>query len=52
MKTLAAGEIKPDIVFQYIANYNISAVTMGMVTIKQAIESIKIALKLLKNMFL
>jgi hypothetical protein len=48
MKTLAAGEIKPDIAFQYIANHNISAVTIGMVTAKQAIESTNLALKSLK----
>ncbi|MFX0081362.1 MAG: hypothetical protein ACFE94_06395 [Candidatus Hodarchaeota archaeon] len=45
MKTLAAGEIKPDIAFKYIANHNICAVTIGMVTVKQAIESTNLALK-------
>ena len=45
MKTLAAGEIKPDIAFQYIANHNICAVTIGMVTKEEAEESTKIALK-------
>ncbi len=49
MKTLAAGEIKPDIAFQYIANHNICAVTIGMVTKQQAEESTKIALKSLNN---
>lgn len=44
MKTLAAGEIKPDIAFQYIANHNVCAVTIGMVTKQQAEESTKIAL--------
>jgi hypothetical protein len=49
MKTLAAGEIKPDIAFQYITNHNISAVTIGMVTAKQARESTTIALNSLMN---
>ena len=45
MKTLAAGKIKPNLAFQYIANHNITAVTIGMVTKEQAEESTKIALK-------
>ncbi|MFX0103973.1 MAG: hypothetical protein ACFE75_00590 [Candidatus Hodarchaeota archaeon] len=49
MKTLAAGKIKPNIAFKYIANHNICAVTIGMVTKKQAEESTKIALKYLIN---
>ena len=49
MKTLAAGDIKPDIAFQYIANHNVCAVTIGMVTKQQAEESTEIALKSLKN---
>ncbi|MFX1343995.1 MAG: hypothetical protein ACFFBC_04005 [Promethearchaeota archaeon] len=49
MKTLAAGEIKPELAFNYIANHNISAVTIGMVTTKQAMESTEIALKLLRK---
>ncbi len=49
MKTLAAGEIKPDLAFKYIANHNISAVTIGMVTKQQAEESTKIALKSLNK---
>ncbi|MFX0023670.1 MAG: hypothetical protein ACFE9S_15190 [Candidatus Hermodarchaeota archaeon] len=49
MKTLAAGQIKPEIAFQYIANHNICAVTIGMVTKKQAEESTKIALELLSK---
>jgi hypothetical protein len=49
MKTLAAGEIKPDVAFQYIANHNICAVTIGMVTKQQAEESTEIALKSLNN---
>jgi len=49
MKTLAAGEIKPNFAFQYIANHNICAVTIGMVTKQQAEESTKIALKLLNS---
>jgi len=45
MKTLAAGEIKPNYAFQYISNHNICAVTIGMVSREQAVESTKIALK-------
>ncbi|MFW9970432.1 MAG: hypothetical protein ACFFDF_09545 [Candidatus Odinarchaeota archaeon] len=49
MKTLAAGAIKPKLAFQYIANHNICAVTIGMVTKQQAEDSTKIALKSLSN---
>ena len=49
MKTLAAGEIEPEKAFQYIANHNICAVTIGMVTKQQAEESTRIALKSLIN---
>jgi hypothetical protein len=49
MKTLAAGEIKPDIAFQYITKHNVCAVTIGMVTKQQAEESTEIAIKLLNN---
>jgi hypothetical protein len=49
MKTLAAGEINPKLAFHYIANHNICAVTIGMVSKQQAEESTKIALKLLNN---
>ncbi|MFX0138985.1 MAG: hypothetical protein ACFFDN_35415 [Candidatus Hodarchaeota archaeon] len=49
MKTLAAGDIKPDIAFQYISNHNICAVTIGMVTKQQAEESTEFALKFLIN---
>jgi len=49
MKTLSAGEIKPDIAFDYISNHNICAVTIGMVTTHQAEESTKTALKLLND---
>ncbi|MFX0002726.1 MAG: hypothetical protein ACFE9J_04525 [Candidatus Hermodarchaeota archaeon] len=51
MKTLAAGEIKPKLAFQYIANHNICAVTIGMVTVQQAEESTRIALKALNKNF-
>ena len=51
MKTLAAGEINPDIAFQYIANHNICAVTIGMVTKQQAEESTKIALSSLNSKY-
>jgi hypothetical protein len=47
MKTLAAGKIKPELAFNYIANHNISAVTIGMVTKQQAEESTESALKAL-----
>ena len=49
MKTLVAGEIEPEKAFQYIANHNICAVTIGMVTKQQAEESTRIALKSLIN---
>lgn len=49
MKTLAAGEIDPEYAFQYISNHNIIAVTIGMVTKEQAVESTKIALKTYKG---
>ncbi len=49
MKTLAAGEIKPDIAFKYISKHNICAVTIGMVTKEQAEESTKTALKSLNR---
>lgn len=49
MKTLAAGEIRPDIAFKYIADHNICAVTIGMVTKHQAEESTRTALNLLSN---
>ena len=49
MKTLAAGKIKPEVAFQYIANHNICAVTIGMVTKQQAEESTRSALYTLNN---
>ncbi|MFX1374922.1 MAG: hypothetical protein ACFFA0_03840 [Promethearchaeota archaeon] len=49
MKTLASGKINPEIAFEYISNHNISAVTIGMVTPKEAMESTSIALKFLKD---
>ncbi len=49
MKTLAAGEVNPKLAFHYIANHNICAVTIGMVSKQQAEESTKIALKSLNN---
>lgn len=49
MKTLAAGEIEAEAAFQYIANHNICAVTIGMVTKQQAEESTRIALKAFNN---
>ncbi len=52
MKTLAAGEIEPEAAFQYIANHNICAVTIGMVTKQQAEESTRSALNALNNKIL
>ncbi|MFX1417929.1 MAG: hypothetical protein ACFE9N_03295 [Promethearchaeota archaeon] len=49
MKTLAAGIIKPKMAFQYIADHNICAVTIGLVSKQQAEESTKIALKSLSR---
>jgi hypothetical protein len=49
MKTLAAGNIDPNLAFRYISNHNICAVTIGMITLQQAEESTKIALKSLSS---
>jgi hypothetical protein len=49
MKTLAAGNIKPEVAFKYIADHNICALTIGMVNNQQAAESSTVALKTLIN---
>ncbi|MBD3255196.1 MAG: hypothetical protein GF383_08895 [Candidatus Lokiarchaeota archaeon] len=49
MKTLAAGRITPETAFNYIARHNISAVTVGMVSIKEAKETTNIALDFLNK---
>lgn len=49
MKTLAAGNIKPEIAFEYIIKHNICALTIGMVNNQQATESTSIALKALNK---
>ena len=49
MKTLAAGTIKPSRAFKYISKHNICAVTLGMVSTKQAKESTLLALKSLER---
>ena len=45
MKTLAAGKLPPQKTYDYIKQHNISAVTIGMVSIEEAKESTQIALK-------
>jgi hypothetical protein len=49
MKTLAAGSITPEIAYEYISQHNICAVSIGMVSVKQAQESTSLALKKLTN---
>lgn len=49
MKTLGAGKINPKTAYEYIANHNICAVSIGMVEKYEAIESTKLALKALKK---
>jgi hypothetical protein len=49
MKTLAAGKINPEKAYKYISSHNIKAVTIGMVSVEEAKESTKIALKFLKK---
>lgn len=49
MKTLGAGKIPPKEAYEYISRHNISAVSIGMVTTQQAVESTKTALKNLSN---
>ena len=40
-----SGKLKPEDAFDYISNHNISAVSIGMVTKDEAIQSTKIALE-------
>ncbi len=47
MKTLAAGSIDPKTAFEYIAQHNISAVSIGMVNAQEAKEITEIALNAL-----
>jgi hypothetical protein len=49
MKTLAAGKIEPQEAYNYIAQHNICAVSIGMVTPEEAGISTKIALKALQR---
>ena len=49
MKTVAAGTIEPEKAYTYISKHNIKCVTIGMVTIEQAQDSTKLALKMLSN---
>jgi len=49
MKTLAAGKLDPKQAYEYISKYNICCTTIGMVSVDEARESTKIALKSLKN---
>ena len=45
MKSLAAGRISPKIAFPYLGQHNISAVTVGMVTEEEIIETVTEAKK-------
>ncbi|MHA1273020.1 MAG: hypothetical protein ACTSQS_06245, partial [Promethearchaeota archaeon] len=47
MKTLAAGQLDPELAFEYISKHNISAVTIGEVDEAEAKISTKIALNAL-----
>ena len=49
MKTLAAGKISPEEAYSYIKNYEISAITVGLVSKDQIAETVPIALKHLKR---
>jgi hypothetical protein len=49
MKTLAAGKLEPKKAYEYISKHNICAVTIGMVTVKEAEHSTKIALEVLQK---
>ena len=48
MKTFAAGKLKTETAFEYISKHNICAVSIGMVTIDEAVQSTKTALEKLK----
>ena len=49
MKVLAAGAVKPQVAFDYIAKFPIKAVTVGMVTKEEIQETVPIALKTLQT---
>ncbi|MHA1292785.1 MAG: hypothetical protein ACTSQJ_08985 [Promethearchaeota archaeon] len=49
MKTLAAGTLKPEKAFNYISKHNICSITIGIVEIEEAKQSIKVALKYLMS---
>jgi len=48
MKTLAAGKLDPNKAYEYISKHNICCTTIGMVSVNEARESTKMALKSLK----
>ncbi len=49
MKTLAAGKLDPKQAYEYISKHNICCTTIGMVSVEEARESTKMALKSLKK---
>jgi len=49
MKTLAAGKLDPNKAYEYISKHNICCTTIGMVSVNEARESTKMALKSLKK---
>ena len=49
MKTLAAGKLDLNQAYDYISQYNICCVSIGMVTIEEAKVSTEIALKVLRT---
>ena len=51
MKTLAAGKLDPKQAYDYISKHNICCTTIGMVSVEEARESTKIALKYLQNSY-
>ena len=48
MKTLAAGKLDPNKAYEYISKHNICCTTIGIVSVNEARESTKMALKSLK----
>ena len=48
MKPLAAGKISPKEAFPYLGEHNISAVTVGMVTEEEILETVTEAKKVFK----
>ena len=49
MKTIAAGKISPEKAYKYISTHNIRCVTIGMVSIDEALESTEWAIKTLSK---